>query len=181
MTAPDALEQLLAANTADLHGYLLRRVGDPHDAADALHDVLLTAVRRREQVPSDPHEGRLWLFGVAANVDRNQRRARWRRTALARTLMADPTRQGDDAEDPAGAAVRDAVDALPSELAELVRLHHWEGFGLAEAATILGIPASTARTRYGAARRRLRAALADRLGPPPEPDRPQGPPATISA
>jgi len=111
-------------------------------------------------MPPDPHEARLWLYGVAANVQRNHQCARHRRSALAHRLLADPTaRTTVSPPDAAHAAVRDAIDALPGDLAELVRLHHWEGFTLAEAGTVLGIPASTARTRYAAARRRLRAAL----------------------
>jgi len=156
---PD-LERVLADNTADLHRYLLRRLSDPEDAAEALNDVLLTAWRHPGRVPPDPQEARLWLYGVAANVQRNHHRARNRRSALVRRLLADPTARTPGGEpDAAQAAVRDAIGALPGELAELVRLHHWEGFSLAEAATILGVPASTARTRYAAARRRLRAAL----------------------
>ena len=157
--APD-LERVLADNAGDLHRYLLRRLGDPEDAAEALNDVLLTAWRHPRKMPPDPHEARLWLYGVAANVQRNHQRARNRRSALVRRLLVDPTaRNADAGPDAAQTAVRDAIDALPGELAELVRLHHWEGFSLAEAATILGVPASTVRTRYAAARRRLRAAL----------------------
>lgn len=155
-------DRVAADNTADIHGYLLRRLGDPEDAAEALNDVLLTAWRRHDQLPPDPHAARLWLFGVAANVQRNQHRARTRRSALVRRLMSDPTARNREATGhPSHAidAVRDAIEALPSELGELVRLHHWEGFSLAEAATILAIPASTARTRYAAARRRLRDTL----------------------
>lgn len=151
---------MLADNAPDLHRYLLRRLADPEDAADALNDTLLTAWRRRERIPQDPHEVRLWLFGVAANVQRNQQRARRRRNALVHRLTADPTtRLRQVRRDDEGRAVREAIEALPGDLAELVRLHHWEGFTLAEVATILGIPASTARTRYAAARRRLRVAL----------------------
>lgn len=59
---------------------------------------------------------------------------------------------------------QDDVEArmwLFEDLRDLVGLVHWEGATLAEAAGIVGIPASTARGRYQAARRRL----ADMLAP----------------
>jgi RNA polymerase sigma-70 factor (ECF subfamily) len=66
-----------------------------------------------------------------------------------------------------GAEVRDAISALHPDLAELVRLVHWDGFSLADAAAVVGIPASTARGRYQRAKDELRVALAA----PAEPSR----------
>lgn len=173
------VERVLAANLADLHSFLLRRVPDA-DAADALSDVLLVAWRSRERLPADDHEARMWLFGVAANVLRNGNRAQTRRQAMLRRLRADRSVQaarssgagawvgvsgagaaaaGADGGDEVSERVRDAIESLPSALAEIVRLRHWDGFSLEEAAAILGIPASTARGRYSAARRRLRVLL----------------------
>jgi RNA polymerase sigma-70 factor (ECF subfamily) len=51
--------------------------------------------------------------------------------------------------------ILEAVAALPDELAELVRLVHWDGFRLVEAAELIGISASTARGRYARARELL--------------------------
>ena len=157
-----ALEQLLDANGGDLYAYLARRT-DADEAEDALSDVFLTAWRRRDKMPTDRHEARLWLFGVAANTVRNQQRGQRRRQALVRRLASDRTLHRIQETSAPSDRVRDAIDALPSELGELVRLHHWEEFTLAEAATIMSIPAPTARTRYRAARRRLRLTLTNAL------------------
>ncbi len=163
------LELILDDNASALYAYLVRRIGDPDDAEEALNDVFLTAWRRRDKIPHDPHEAKLWLYGVAANTHRNQNRARIRRSALVRRLMSDPTARVFPTEPAQFDEVRDAIDSLPSELGELIRLHHWEGFNLVEAASILGIPAATARTRYRAARRRLRTALTTDSNPDPVP------------
>ena len=40
-------------------------------------------------------------------------------------------------------------------------LVHWDGFTLADAAGLLGLNASTARSRYAAARQTLKEALSD--------------------
>ena len=61
--------------------------------------------------------------------------------------------------------MRAAVAALPEEQRELVMLVHWDGFGIAEAATLLGVNPSTARGRYAAARARLARALAQAESP----------------
>lgn len=58
-----------------------------------------------------------------------------------------------------GLEVRDAIARLDPELAELVRLVHWDGFSLGEVAALEGIPASTVRSRYAHAKRELAVAL----------------------
>lgn len=55
--------------------------------------------------------------------------------------------------------MRDAIARLDADRAEIVRLVHGDGFSLAEASELLGIPASTARGRYQRAKEELRAAL----------------------
>jgi RNA polymerase sigma-70 factor (ECF subfamily) len=153
-------DQAVQANGADLHAYLARRLGAV-DAGDALGEVYATAWRRRLQLPEDGTEVRMWLFGVAANVVRNAQRGHQRRRSLLDRMRhqadvgVDARSDADDLTD----AVQAAIARLPPAQAELVRLRHWDGFTLQEAATILGIPASTARSRYAAAREQLRQLL----------------------
>ena len=161
MTAlPARFDEAVQANGPDLHAYLARRLG-PVDAGDALGEVYATAWRRRSKLPADDTEARMWLFGVAANVLRNAQRGQQRRRSLLDRVRHHAV--ADEGEAGAGEltdAVQEAIDRLAPAQAELVRLRHWDGFTLQEAATILGIPASTARTRYAAARQQLRQLLA---------------------
>jgi RNA polymerase sigma-70 factor (ECF subfamily) len=156
------LETAVAANADDLLAYLQRRLANREDAADALSDVLLAAWRHRSKLPAEPTEARMWLFGIASKTLLNSRRSGRRRSlgvdtlrAAIRTASAMPAAADVDA----ALDVRAAVAALPPRQAELVRLVHWDGFCLAEAAAVLGITASTARSHYAAARERLRTAL----------------------
>ncbi|WP_127474626.1 RNA polymerase sigma factor [Microbacterium sulfonylureivorans] len=55
--------------------------------------------------------------------------------------------------------MRDAIDRLDPDLAELVRLVHGERLTLVQAAEMLGIPDSTARGRYQRAKEQLRVTL----------------------
>ena len=130
-------------------------------AADLLGETMLQAWRRRDAMPEEPERRRMWLFTIAAHVLANHRRSAVRRTALADRLrhqldagstQPDPTEQH---------AVRDAVLRLHDAHRELVMLVHWDGFTLADAAGLLGLNASTARSRYAAARQTLKEALSD--------------------
>ncbi len=159
--APDErLTVALDAASVDLLAYLTRRVG-PTDAPDVLADAMVAAWRRVDDLPVEPGRARMWLFVVTRNTLLNHRRGEVRRRRLA-DRVRDVVTRADAVAPPAdaGADVRDAVDRLDADLAELVRLVHWDGFTIAEAAELTGVPASTARGRYRRARAELRAALA---------------------
>jgi RNA polymerase sigma factor (sigma-70 family) len=152
------LVDAIAANSADLLAYFERRVDVPADAADLVAETMMTAWRRADDLPPVPERARMWLFGIARNTllnsERSERR-RWRLANRLRMLIGPSSTSAADE----GAEVRDAVARLEPELAELVRLVHWDGFTLIEAAGLLGIPPSTARGRYGRAKDELRRTL----------------------
>lgn len=167
-TLADRVETALRVNASDLLGYLLRRT-ERDDAPDVLSEVFVTVWRRRDVVPEDPTRARMWLFGVARRTLANHRRARSRASALTERLQSALTdalpalreagfpgsESGERARE-----VRAAVQALPPRQRELVALVHWDGFSLTEAAEIVGIRASTARSHYARARERLAELLA---------------------
>lgn len=157
--AADArLTATLTAASSDLLSYLQRRVGTD-DAPDLLGETMVVAWRRVAELPIEPERARMWLFGIARGTLLNHARGERRRWALADRVRG---HVGTDAAAPpadAGAEVRDAIARLDPELAEVVRLVHWDGFALAEAAEVLGLPPSTARGRYARAKEELRVAL----------------------
>jgi len=168
MNRDDArLTEALGAASTDLLAYLQRRVG-LDDAPDLLGETMVVAWRRVRELPAEPERARMWLFGIARGTVLNHVRGERRRWALADRIRSDA---GRDAASPAadeGAEVRDALARLDPELAELVRLVHWERFTIAEAAEVLGLAASTARGRYAKAKEALRAALgAEAVAPRP--------------
>lgn len=153
------LRTVLDRDSADLLRYLERRLGT-EDAADALAEVMMAAWRRENAVPADAEQARMWMFGIARNVVANAARGERRRLNLTERLrgtLAAAQTGGRPAD--AGIEVRDAIARLSPDQAELVRLIHWEGFTVAAAGSILGISASTARTRYQRARADLKEAL----------------------
>lgn len=153
----DALTTALSAASADLLAYLQRRVGFD-DAPDLLGETMVIAWRRVADLPDDPEQTRMWLFGIARGTLLNHARGERRRWALADRIRVTTSHAASPPADD-GVEVRDAIARLVPDLAELVRLVHWERMTLADAAQLLGIPDSTARTRYARAKEELRAVL----------------------
>jgi RNA polymerase sigma-70 factor, ECF subfamily len=153
------VEVALEQNAGDLLGYFERRLPQREDAADLLAESLSIAWRRRASCPEETTAARMWLFTIARHVLANHRRSGRRTEALARRLREQlATAPAPDSDRPSP-LVHDALESLPAAQRELVVLVHWEGFGVAEAGQVLGIGASTARSRYAAARERLRRSL----------------------
>ena len=163
MSAHDtaALRALLRATAPDLLGYFARRVSSREDAADLYGETMLTVWKRIATMPSEAEHQRRWLFVVAAHTLSNHRRSCRRRQDLTGRLRALVTAAPTTPDTQEAVAVRDAVLRLDDVHRELVMLVHWEGFTLVDAAEILGLNPSTARSRYAAARTTLRETLAD--------------------
>lgn len=158
--SPDSarLTAAVEANASDLLSYVSRRVG-PDDAPDLLGETMVVAWRRVRELPVDAERARMWLFGIARGTLLNHARGQRRRWALVDRIRGDAAEDRSGPAADAGTEVRDAITRLDPDRAEIVRLVHWDGFSLTEAAELLGIPASTARGRYQRAKEELRAAL----------------------
>lgn len=155
-----AFEEAVRANEDDLLRYFQRRLVNGADAAEAFGELLLTAWRARRKLPRDPVQARMWLYGVARNVLANSSRAIARRSQATRRLIEDMTLiNATVPPDETSVDIRMAIGALSPADAELVRLVYWDGLKSHEAAAVLGINASTARSRLAGAKQRLREAL----------------------
>lgn len=153
------IDTLVRNNADDLLRYFQRRLTNDADAAEALGQLLLTAWKLRRRVPADPTQGRMWLFTTAHNVLRDSRRTLARRSAAVERLVNDMRVVSVPTLEDTGIDVRDALNRLPNEDAELVRLTYWDGLASHEAAAVLGINPSTARSRLSRAKQQLRTAL----------------------
>ena len=155
-----ALRSALRDTSADLLRYFERRTQSSDDAADLLGETMLQAWRRVDALPESVERQRMWLFTVAAHTLANHRRSSTRRRALTERLRAELGRTEPTVPDSVDAVeVRDAVLRLHRAQRELVMLIHWDGFTIVEAAELLGLNASTARSRYAAARETLKSTL----------------------
>lgn len=151
------LTEAVRDNAEDLLAYFQRRLEHREDAADAVGEVLLVAARRQRQLPLEPEQARMWLFGIAQRVRLNAVRSRRRRGALFDKLRAEltPIQQPHHENEDLRQQIRDAVASLSPKQAELIRLVHWDGFSIADASRLMGITPSAGRSRYATARHSL--------------------------
>jgi len=148
-------EELYAAYSHLILGYLLRRVEPGEDAADLMTEVFTIAWRRIDRVP-EGEEARLWLYGVARKVLANHRRGSLRRHRLAERLREHLAVQ--PSQDSAG-AVHEALACLPAKDREVLELSVWEGLSAPEIADLLHLKPDAIRARLSRARNRLREEL----------------------
>lgn len=153
------IDELVRNNADDLLRYFRRRLMNDADAAEALGEVLFTAWKLRRRVPAEPTQGRMWLFSTAHNILRSSRRTSVRRSAAVERLVNEMRLTSTPIRNDTTIDVRDAISRLPEKDAELVRLIYWDGLASHEAAAVLGINPSTARSRLSRAKQQLRVAL----------------------
>jgi RNA polymerase sigma factor (sigma-70 family) len=144
-----------------IYAYCFRRTADADRAADLTSVTFLEAWRRRDvSLPSD--KVLPWLFGVATNVLRNERRSRRRYKAALDRLPAIPD-QHDFADEATNRIddqrrMREALfllGRLSRGERDLFILAAWQGLSTEDAAYALGISPGAARTRLSRARKRL--------------------------
>jgi RNA polymerase sigma-70 factor (ECF subfamily) len=158
-SASTVFEAHVQANEKDLLRYFQRRLVNGADAAEAFGELLLLTWKLRRRIPSEPTEARMWLFATAHNVLRDSRRTLARRSAAVHRLADDMRTLTPPSWNDTAIEVRDALDRLSDEDAELVKLIYWDGLASHEAAAVLGIKPSTARSRLSRARQQLKNAL----------------------
>ena len=157
----DALGELFRRHAVPIYNYCFRRLGDWGAAEDMVSIVFLEAWRKRDTVIR-PGKVLPWLYGVATNASRNRRRSERRYASALRRLPAE--RPTPDLSDDAGARIDDEQQ-MRSLLAQISRLSRgeqdvlalcaWSELSYGDAASALGIPVGTVRSRLSRARAHL--------------------------
>jgi RNA polymerase sigma-70 factor (ECF subfamily) len=171
---PDAFGALFDEHARAVYNHAFRLTGDWAVAEDVVSLTFLEAWRHRGKVEPDGGSLLPWLLGIAVNASRNlARTARRHRAAMSRLWPAPPVQ--DFAEELAGriddtARLREVGTALLTlrrSEREVIALCVWSGLDYASAATALGVPVGTVRSRMSRARAKLRklATTGDHRGP----------------
>jgi RNA polymerase sigma-70 factor (ECF subfamily) len=146
-----------------IHDYLRRRL-DRQLADELASQTFLIAFDRRASFDPRRVSSRPWLFGIATNLLRENRRSELRELRAMAELAPDPVIGIDgvdsriDAERMRG-QLAEALADLPSEEADILLLLVWAELDQPEIADALAIPLGTVKSRLSRARGRLQAAL----------------------
>jgi RNA polymerase sigma-70 factor (ECF subfamily) len=153
---PDAFGQLVRRHQDRLWAVALRTLGEREEAADALQDALISAYRSADRFRGESAVT-TWLHRIVVNacLDRVRRRAVRPTVPLTLTDPAPvPAVDSDTVLD-----VRAALSRLPADQRAALVLVEVQGYPVAEAAAILGVPEGTVKSRCARARARLAAHL----------------------
>lgn len=164
VAAPAIFSALYERHLRAVASYITRRVG-AGIAEDLSAEVFVRAFRGRGGY-RDEHETAVpWLLGIANNLIADHRRAERRRLeALERSAVASQPAVEMRAQVLAPKLVRE-LRRLPAADRDALLLVVWGELTYAEAATALGIPVGTIRSRIARARQRLGRALGQPSSP----------------
>ncbi len=145
-----------------LLAYATRLTGDRAAAEDVVQETIVRAWRHPEVLTNGKGSTRGWLLTVARNIVTDRVRARAARPQEVAEVPESPPLQRDHADQVAASVtVLEAMDALSPDHRGVLEEIYFRGHSLTEAATALGIPAGTVKSRSYYALRALRAQLGE--------------------
>lgn len=160
-------ERTVRPHMAAMSKRALRLTGNESDAADLVQDALVRAFRFFHTFTPGTGAAQ-WLYTVVRNTHYNRCEAAKSRRNTADAHRADTEAMGSaNVPSPADAAeasetvsrVRAALESLPAQFADAVRMVDLEGMSTTEAAEAMGCKPGTVNSRAMRGRAKLRAAL----------------------
>lgn len=141
------LEQGMAEIETALCAYLTRFSGDRFLAEDAMQHAYLQGLLRRDLLEGMPAKAfKAWIYVTARNhvLDQHRRKSRW-------ILGTSDDTKADDSDLEAQVIrqvmVEKAVTALEVDLRAVVCMRYYQDMNATQIGEVLGIPASTVRSR----------------------------------
>lgn len=153
----EAFAVLYRRHQAVVFRFAFAMTGSAAGAEDVVQDVFLALMRDFERYDPGRAPLRTYLFGVARNVARSRSRR------VRRLLSLDHAADAAGPDDPGAALsasedtrhLRHCLGALPGRYREVIVLCDLHELDYAEAATVLGVPVGTVRSRLHRARQML--------------------------
>ena len=153
-----AFEELIARHGPVVLGICRRWLDDPRDIEDAFQATFLILIRKAGSL-RDRNALSCWLYGVALRVVRRASANAVRRRVRERPISGEPAGRGRAADgctgDDVAAIVDEEIRRLPENQQLAVILCLREGYTHEAAASQLGWPLGTVKSRIAAARRTL--------------------------
>lgn len=129
-------------------------LGDRQQAEDVTQDVFVRLLTNAPDL--EPGKEKAWLLKVALNRCRDLWRAAWvKRVVLgspAMELTPAPDQMDDRLERQELLA---AIRRLPTDFRDVILLHYYQGYGIAEIAQMLRVPEGTISSRLSRGRKKL--------------------------
>ena len=155
---PDAFDNLVRRHRQRMWAVALRTLGEPEEAADAVQDACLSAFRAAGSYRGDARVT-TWLHRIVVNACLD----RVRRKAVRPTVPMPPEPPADPrdrlAERETSLEVERALADLPDDQRLAIVLVDLHGLSVEEAATMLGVPGGTVKSRCFRGRARLAVSL----------------------
>ena len=131
------------------------RAAGPSDAEDVVQTTFVTAAKIAASYDARTDSARAWLFGIAARIVQERRRAIFRLTRALFRVASDrpPTPPPSDAH---RADLERGLGGLSESKRVVLLLTEVEGFTCEEIASMLSVPIGTVWTRLHHARKELR-------------------------
>jgi RNA polymerase sigma-70 factor (ECF subfamily) len=164
---PAAFTEIFRRHRDQLWAVALRTTGDPEDAADAVQDALISAMRHAASFRGDAKVS-TWLHRIVVNacLDRLRRRAAHPTSPLPDDDHAPSALRDDYADRDTAADVRAALATLPAEQRAAIVLVDIEGYPVDEVAAMLEVPSGTIKSRCARGRAKLVPLLSHLKGGP---------------
>ncbi|MGH3428539.1 MAG: RNA polymerase sigma factor [Mycobacteriales bacterium] len=145
-----------------IYRFLLRRTRNPQDAEDLTQEVFVDAAAALEHFRPGETPVLALLYTIAHRrfVDATRKQARAQRISLsaADELLGEPATSADERE--VALALREALQALPPEMRDVVRMKLIFGLSFSEISDRVGVSEVACRKRFQRALKVLRATLA---------------------
>lgn len=149
-----SFEELYARYATDVLRICYFYLGNREQAEDVCQDVFVKLISTQPELVEGKEKA--WLLKVALNRCKDLWRSGWAR----RVMLGHPAFElipGPDElkEREQKQAIMGAVNQLPGDFKDVILLHYYQGYGITEIATILGLPEGTISSRLSRARTKL--------------------------
>lgn len=165
MLTQEKIADLFINQRKKLHNTLINKMRDWQDIEDVIQDTFVEALRSAEKFREDA-TAETWVYSICLNVMRND----WKRKQIrdVHDLTPDFDDVAEDSRDPYDVASRiemlelimRAADKIPRDTYEAFNLVVIDGISYEDAATKLGIPIGTVRSRIFRVRETIQQSMA---------------------
>ena len=163
---PQESGELSAANFEELYTLYATDVlrvcyfylGDRQRAEDVCQDTFVRLITANPKLQAGKEKA--WLLKVALNRCRDLWRGAWLKRVVLGSPMFELIPAPDELSERAEKQeIMEAVNKLPATFKDVVLLHYYQGYGIAEMAEMLGVPEGTISSRLSRARSKLEVLL----------------------